>query len=106
MHGLIAERRLKVDCRNMQAFVQAADLNLKQTSRAGEHERPDLARKREPGDLHQDRIDISRLVFIDCEPANAFGSREQANGAKTNMASRRGWLARGQCRIGCGPLGR
>jgi transposase len=50
---------------------------------AGERERPDVARRRAQWIKYQDRIDPSRLVFID------------ETWTKTNMAPLRGWARRG-----------
>lgn len=94
----LAERGLKVDYRTMWAFVHAEGLSFKKTALTSEQERPDIARKRARWKARQGSIDPRRLVFIDGEPANAIGSREQANGAKTNMAPARaagGRAARG-----------
>ena len=51
---------------------------------AGERDRPDVARRRAQWINYQDRIDPSRLVFID------------ETWTKTNMAPLRGWAPRGQ----------
>lgn len=58
--------------------------------------RPKVARFRARWRAHQHRLDPKRRIFIDGEPANATGSREQANGIKTNMTRTCGWAARGQ----------
>jgi transposase len=50
---------------------------------AGERDRPDVARRRAQWAKYQDRIDPSRLVFID------------ETWTKTNMAPLRGWGPRG-----------
>jgi transposase len=50
---------------------------------AGERDRPDVARRRAQWMKYQDRVDPSRLVFID------------ETWTKTNMAPLRGWAARG-----------
>ena len=47
-----------------------------------------------------------RLVFIDGEPANATGSREQANAVKTNMTRARGRAPKGQRLHAAAPFGR
>jgi putative transposase len=51
---------------------------------AAEQDRPDIARRRSQWTARQDRIDPSRLVFID------------ETWTKTNMAPLRGWAPRGQ----------
>jgi transposase len=51
---------------------------------ASEQDRPDVARKRARWQAYQNRIDPSRLVFID------------ETWAKTNMAPLRGWATKGQ----------
>ena len=51
---------------------------------ASEQDRPDVARKRARWQAYQNRIDPSRLVFID------------ETWAKTNMAPLRGWATEGQ----------
>ena len=51
---------------------------------AGERDRPDVARRRAQWIKYQDRIDASRLVFID------------ETWTKTNMAPLRGWAPRGR----------
>ncbi len=58
--------------------------------------RPKVARFRARWRARQHRLDPKRRIFIDGEPANATGSREQANGIKTNMTRTCGWAARGQ----------
>jgi transposase len=50
---------------------------------AGERDRPDVARRRAQWIKYQDRVDPSRLVFID------------ETWTKTNMAPLRGWAPRG-----------
>ena len=50
---------------------------------AGERDRPDVARRRQQWIKYQDRVDPSRLVFID------------ETWTKTNMAPLRGWAPRG-----------
>lgn len=50
---------------------------------AGERDRPDVARRRAQWIKYQDRVDASRLVFID------------ETWTKTNMAPLRGWAPRG-----------
>jgi len=50
---------------------------------AGERERPDVARRRAQWIKYRDRVDPSRLVFID------------ETWTKTNMAPLRGWAPRG-----------
>jgi hypothetical protein len=62
---------------------------------ASEQDRPDVARRRVRWKRYQGAVDPQHLVFIDGEPANATGSREQANRTKTNMAPLRGWGKRG-----------
>jgi len=47
-----------------------------------------------------------RLVFIDGEPANATGSREQANAVKTNLTRLRGRALRGTRLTGSAPFGK
>ena len=56
----------------------------KKTLIAAEQDRPDVARRRAQWAKYQDRIDPSRLVFID------------ETWTKTNMAPLRGWAPRGQ----------
>jgi transposase len=51
---------------------------------ASERDRPDVARRRQQWRAYQDRIDPTRLVFID------------ETWTKTNMAPLRGWGPRGQ----------
>jgi hypothetical protein len=65
----------------------------KKTALASEHDRPDVARKRERWKKHQGDIDLQRLVFID------------ETWAKTNMTPLRGWAARGKRLIGKAPFG-
>jgi len=61
----LAERGVKTDVRAVWTFVHAEDLSLKKTMRAAEQDRPDVARKRARWKVHQGKIDVSRLVFID-----------------------------------------
>jgi putative transposase len=56
----------------------------KKTLIASERDRPDVARRRAQWARYRDRIDPSRLVFID------------ETWTKTNMAPLRGWAPRGQ----------
>jgi putative transposase len=56
----------------------------KKTLIASERDRADVARRRTQWTRYQDRIDPSRLVFID------------ETWTKTNMAALRGWAPRGQ----------
>jgi putative transposase len=56
----------------------------KKTLIASEQDRPDVARRRSQWTAYQNRIDPSRLVFID------------ETWTKTNMAPLRGWAPRGQ----------
>ena len=60
---------------------------------AKEQDRPDVARRREQWRKYQDRIEVSRLVFID------------ETWAKTNMAPLRGWGPRGARLKAKAPLG-
>ena len=87
LRGLVvelAERGLKVDYRKMWRFVHRERLSSKKSVRASEQDRPAVARRRERWKAHQDRIDPSRLVFID------------ETWTKTNMAPLRGWGPRGE----------
>lgn len=61
---------------------------------AGERDRPDVARRRAQWIKYQNRIDPSRLVFID------------ETWTRTNMAPLRGWAPRGCRLIGKVPDGR
>ena len=61
---------------------------------AGERDRPDVARRRAQWIKYQDRVDASRLVFID------------ETWTRTNMAALRGWAPRGSRLIGKVPDGR
>ena len=59
-------------------------LAQKKTLIASERDRPDVARRRTQWRMYQDRVDPSRLVFID------------ETWTKTNMTPLRGWAPRGQ----------
>jgi len=48
---------------------------------------------------------LTRIGFIDGEPANATGSRERANAVKTNMAKTTGWAPRGERLVDHAPFG-
>src|SRR4249919_3445836 len=61
--------------------------------RAVEQDRPDVARKRARWKVHQGKIDVSRLVFID------------ETWIKTNMAPLRGWGPYGQRLTASAPFG-
>jgi transposase len=61
---------------------------------AGERDRPDVARRRAQWIKYQDRVDPSRLVFID------------ETWTRTNMAPLRGWAPLGSRLIGKVPAGR
>lgn len=61
--------------------------------RAAEQDRPDVARKRARWKVHQGKIDVSRLVFID------------ETWIKTNMAPLRGWGPYGQRLTASAPFG-
>jgi transposase len=71
LRGLVAElaeRGLKVDYRSVWAFVHAEKLShKKKTLIAAEQDRPDVARRRTQWLKYRNRIDPSRLVFIDVE---------------------------------------
>ncbi|MCF6104030.1 IS630 family transposase, partial [Mesorhizobium muleiense] len=88
LRGLVAElgdHGLKVDYRSVWEFVHAEKLShKKKTLIAAEQDRPDVARRRVQWAKYQDRIDPSRLVFID------------ETWTKTNMAPLRGWAPRGE----------
>jgi hypothetical protein len=58
----LAERGLKVDYRTRWEFVHAEKLR---TLIATEQDRPDVARRRAQWTKYRDRIDPTRLVFID-----------------------------------------
>ena len=80
----LAERGLKVDYRTMWEFVQAEKLSYKKDAdcrRAGPSR---VARRRAQWTKYRDRIDPTRLVFID------------ETWTKTNMAPLWGWAPRGQ----------
>jgi DDE superfamily endonuclease len=74
-------------------FVHRRGLSLKKTVHAAEQQRPDVARRRFWWRKCQNRIDISRLVFID------------ETWVKTNMAPLRGWALKGQRLQGRAPHG-
>ena len=69
MRGLVAElaeRGLKVDYRSMWEFVHAEKLSYKKkTLIAAEQDCRDVARRRAQWTKYRERIDPSRLVFID-----------------------------------------
>ena len=67
---------------------------LKKTLFASEQDRPDVARKRARWRAYQDRLDPTRLVFID------------ETWAKTNMTRLRGWAPRGHKLLAKIPQGR
>jgi transposase len=86
LRGLVqelAERGLTVDYHTVWDFVREAQLQ-KKTLIAAEQDRPDVARRRAQWSKYRDRIDPSRLVFID------------ETWTKTNMAPLRGWAPRGE----------
>src|ERR1700758_17644 len=56
----------------------------KKSVAAGEHDRPDVARRRAQWTKYQDRVEAERLVFID------------ETWTRTDMAPLRGWAPRGQ----------
>ena len=96
LRGLVAElaaRGLKVDYRSVWTFVHDEKLSSKKSVAAGERDRPDVARRRAQWIKYQDRIDPSRLVFID------------ETWTKTNMAPLRGWGPRGSRLIAKVPHG-
>ncbi|HZD91756.1 MAG TPA: IS630 family transposase [Pseudolabrys sp.] len=97
LRGLVAElaaRGLKVDYRSVWTFVHDEKLSFKKKrGGAGERDRPDVARRRAQWIKYQDRIDPSRLVFID------------ETWTKTNMAPLRGWAPRGERLIAKVPHG-
>jgi hypothetical protein len=61
----LAGRSVKVDYHSVWDFVHAENLSLKKSVAAGEHDRPDVARRRAQWTKYQDRVDPERLVFID-----------------------------------------
>jgi len=60
---------------------------------ASEQDRPDVLRRRQRWRKYQNRLDLERLVFID------------ETWAKTNMATLRGWCARGRRLCAKAPFG-
>lgn len=66
------------------------------TLMAAEQMRPSVARFRARWKAQQDRLDPGRLIFIEGEPANATGPREQANGIRTSMTRASGWSCKGK----------
>jgi transposase len=105
LQAALAARGTPVSYGAVWAFQHRARLSFKKTSLASETERPAIARHRARWRRHQGRIDPRRLVFPDGEPANAIGSRERANGVKTNRALLRGWGPRRARRPGRYPHG-
>ena len=65
-------------------FVHAEKLSFKKTVAASERDRPDVARRRAQWSGRQDRINPTRLVFID------------ETWIKTNMEPLRGWAPLGE----------
>jgi transposase len=74
-------------------FVHNAGLSYKKSLYASEQDRPDVARKRQLWKRHQDKIDASRLIFVD------------ETWARTNMTPIRGWCPRGERLIAKVPQG-
>jgi hypothetical protein len=68
LRGLVvelAERGLEVDYRSVWEFVHAEKLSFKKSVVVSERDRPDVARRRSQWTKYQDRVDPTRLVFID-----------------------------------------
>ncbi len=62
---LLAERGLRVSYDAVWRFLRAERLTFKESLRAAEQDRPDVARKHALWKRHQGRIDPFRLVFAD-----------------------------------------
>jgi hypothetical protein len=97
LRGLVAElaeRDLEMDYRSVWEFVHAEKLSFKKSVVAGERDRPDVARCRSQWTKYQDRVDATRLVFID------------ETWTRTDMAPLRGWAPRGSRLVTKVPHGR
>ena len=81
----LSERGLTIDYHTVWDFVHGEKLSYKKkTLIAAEQDRADVARRRAQWSKYRDRIDPSRLVFID------------ETWTKTNMAPLRGWAPCGE----------
>lgn len=80
----LAARGVKVGYRTVWNFVHREGKSFKKTVHGAEQARPGIARRRSWWRKYQNRIDPSRLVFID------------ETWTKTNMAPLRGWGERGR----------
>jgi transposase len=102
LRGLVAElakRGLKVDYRTVWDFVHAEKLShKKKTLIAAEQDRPDVARRRTQWTKYRERIDPSRLVFIDETWTKTRWTSRTASprSPPANMVPLRGWAPRGQ----------
>ncbi len=96
LHALrdeLRERGTTVSCDTLWRFLKRQEITFKKPLFAAEQDRPDVARRRLRWKKYQDRIDPSRLVFID------------ETWAKTNMTRTRGWRLRGKRLIAKVPHG-
>ena len=96
LHALLdelRERGVVVSCDTLWRFLKREEITFKKTLFAIEQDRPDVARRRVRWKKYQDRIDPTRLVFID------------ETWAKTNMTRARGWQRRGKPLVGKVPHG-
>ncbi|WP_375309357.1 IS630 family transposase [Bradyrhizobium sp. A5] len=96
LHGLkdeLAARGVKVSHHAVWTFLRREGLSFKKTLFALEQGRADVARRRQRWRSLQDRLDPSRLVFID------------ETWIKTNMAPLRGWGSKGERLRGFAPHG-
>ncbi len=80
----LAEHRTKASNDAIWRLLRKGRLTFKESLRAAEQDRPDVARKRKRRRHYQGRVDPGRLVFVD------------ETWAKTNMTRTRGWATRGE----------
>jgi len=74
--------------------LRRAGFSFKKTRFAAKQDRPKIARRREQWKKYQERLDPTRLVFID------------ETWAKTNLTPIRGWSRRGDKLLAKAPFGK
>ena len=91
---LAEEYGVKADTSMMIRFLRRKGITHKKTLVAGGRERPDVRRRRDQWRKYQDRVDPTRLVFID------------ETRARTNMTRTHGWAPRGERLVAKVPHGK
>ena len=92
----LATEGIEISRQGINDTLHALGYRYKNTARAAEPERAEVARKRRQWRHCQTRLRPERLVFIEGQVQSASGPSEAPAGAKTNMARRRERSLKGQ----------